>query len=271
MAHPTASSLLREVREAARLSRRDLAARAAVSEESIRSYESGRRTPSRSALVQLLDRLSVDPMRRGEIIEAFGYSEDAVMVGTQADSPFHSLDEALVDIATLPWPAHVNTEFFEVVGANAAMQRLWQVDLGTLGRAVERNMMIGLCTPRWADRIENWDEAMRLCAAILKGGYGDQIVGPDGPNPYFEAVINRFLQGDPGYVQRFLAIWADVTPHVNKWRFAFPITWCTADGARLRFRVSVNPVNLDRYMTISEWLPLDAETWQSLPAPPEAP
>jgi len=256
--------LLRDVRDTAGLSRRQVAGRAALSEETIRAYELGRRHPSNASLHSLLDALAADPVRRNAILEGAGFAPSDEWVGRQAPRPDHSLAEALADIETYTWPAHVNSEFFEVLGANRVMQRLWGVDLSAMPSAVERNMMMGLSTPRWADHVVNWDEAMGMVASMLKGGYGDDVVGADGPNPYFSAVIDHFLTGDPGYVGRFLRIWADAEPAVHKWRFAFPVTWRVDGLPDMHFRVSVNPANFADYMTFSEWIPLDAPTWQAL-------
>ena len=258
--------LLRDVRDTAGVSRREAGARAGLSEESVRAYELGRRHPSHDSLRALLDALAADPLRRNAILQGAGFAPSEEWVGRQADRPDHSLSEALAEIRTYPWPAHVNSEFFEVLGANAVMERLWGVDLSAMPSAVERNMMIGLSTPRWADHVVNWDQAMGMVASMLKGGYGDDVVSPDGANPYFAAVIERFLTGDPGYVGRFLRIWADATPAVHKWRFGFPLTWRVDGLPDMHFRVSVNPVNFSDYMTISEWLPLDAQTWTALDA-----
>jgi hypothetical protein len=144
------------------------------------------------------------------------------------------------------------------------MQQLWGVDLSAMPSAVERNMMMGLSDPRWADHVVNWDQAMGMVASMLKGGYGEDVVGSDGTNPYLQAVIERFLEGDAGYVGRFLRIWAEAEPAVHKWRFSFPITWRVDGLPEMRFKVSVNPANFTDYMTFSEWLPLDAATWTAL-------
>ncbi|WP_159083672.1 helix-turn-helix domain-containing protein [Nocardioides terrigena] len=260
MEEPPWFELLRTARTEAGLSRRATAERVALSVETIRSYEDGRRRPSRSSLHALLDGLDVDPMRRAQIIEAVGFAVPSSFVGRQAQAPDYTVHEAAADIATYPWPAHVNTEVFEVVAVNQPMEALWGVDLAAIPSAVERNMLIALTEPRWADHIVNWDEAMRLVAAMLRGGYGDDLTA----HPYVGAVVERLLTGATPYVQRFVSIWATTEPAVQKWRFSFPITWRLDSGDELRFRVSVNPASMERYITISEWIPVDAATWTLL-------
>lgn len=264
MPEPSWFDLLRAARTETGLSRRATAARVALSAETIRSYEEGRRRPSRTSLHALLDGLDVDPMRRAQIIEAVGFTLSSPFVGRQAPAPDYTLREAAADIATYPWPAHVNTEVFEVVAVNRSLEVLWGVDLSAIPSAVERNMLIALTEPQWADHIVNWDEAMRLVAAMLRGGYGDDLVGPASTHPYVSAVVERLLTGATPYVQRFVSIWATSEPTVQKWRFAFPIVWRLDSGDEMRFRVSVNPASIERYMTITEWIPVDAPTWQLL-------
>jgi transcriptional regulator with XRE-family HTH domain len=256
---------LRAAREAVGLSRAALAERSGVSGESLRAYETGRRRPTRAGLTAVLDGLALDPATRNTILRDAGFSPDGTWIGQQADQPDHSLEEAVAVIERTAWPMHVNTETFQVLAANQAAQRVWGVDLAVeYPDPIDRNMLAILSTPRFADRILNWDEAMAMAAAMVKGGYGGTVVETAEANPYLSAVIERFLEGDPGYVQRFLRIWADTEPHVRKWRFSFPITWARDTGEPLRFEVLVSPANFSDYMTFSDWIPLDATTWQAL-------
>ncbi len=257
--------LLRQSRQAAALSRDDVARRSGISAESLRAYETGRRRPSREMLNAVLDALAVDPARRNAILRGAGFIDDATWVGRQADNPEYSLDEAVAHMSEVPWPAHINSESFEVLAANDLIQALWGIDMvAEFPDPVDRNLAAVLTTPRFADCVVNWDDAARMFASMVKGGYGTEAIHDDGPNSYLAAVTERLLSGDPQYVQRFLRIWNDATGEVRKWRFTYPLVWQRGDLPEMRFLVVVSPANLHDYMTFNEWVPVDAATWHAL-------
>jgi transcriptional regulator with XRE-family HTH domain len=259
--------LLRQSREAASLSRLEAARRSGLSPETLRAYETGRRHPSREALDGLLDSLAVDPARRNRILRGAGYRDDATWVGKQAEAPMYSLDEARRHIDTVAWPAHVNSEAFEVLAANSLMQRLWGSDIESeFPDPVDRNLVGVLSTKRFGDCVVNWDEAVAIFASMVKGGYGEEALFDDRANPYLAAVTARLLAGEPHYVQRFLKVWAETTGSIYKWRFTYPVVWQRGDQPLMRFQVVVSPANLDDYMTFNDWIPVDAATWEALAA-----
>jgi transcriptional regulator with XRE-family HTH domain len=267
-AEPTESDwtlLLRQSRQAAALSRDDVARRCGVSAESLRAYETGRRRPSRDTLNAVLDALAVDPARRNAILRGAGFTDDATWVGRQADNPEYSFDEAVALMREVPWPSHLNSETFEVLAANDLIQAVWGIDMvAEFPDPVDRNMAAMLTTRRFGDPLVNWDAAVTMFASMVKGGYGTEAIHDDGPNSYLAAVTERLLSGDPRYVQRFLKIWNDATGEVRKWRFTYPVVWQRDDLPEMRFLVIVSPANLHDYMTFNDWVPVDAATWQAL-------
>ena len=78
---------LRTLRETAGLTRAELAERGAVSEASIRAYETGRRHPARQTLGALLDALKVEPIRRHYIQAGAGYATDGGIVAVLPAGP----------------------------------------------------------------------------------------------------------------------------------------------------------------------------------------
>ena len=267
-AEPTESDwtqLLRQSRQASALSRDDVARRCGISAESLRAYETGRRRPSRDTLNAVLDALAVDPARRNAILRGAGFTDDATWVGRQADSPEYSFAEATALMREVPWPAHINSETFEVLAANELMQAVWGADLLTeFPDPVDRNMAAVLTTRRFGDCLVNWDEGVAMFASMVKGGYGAEAINDDGPNTYLAAVTERLLSGEPRYVQRFLTIWNDAVGEVRKWRFTYPVVWQRGDLPEMRFLVVVSPANLRDYMTFNDWVPVDAATWEAL-------
>jgi len=252
---------LRVLRETAGLTQDALAGRAAVSSASIRSYETGRRHPTRETLAAILKSLAVEPIRRIQILEGAGFSAEPGVVGIAPSGPDYSLEEAIAEINRYPWPAHLNNEMFEVLDANPLMQAVWGVDFASEREgSIERSFVVAMSDPRFADHILNWDETMLLIARMLKGSHSESGIDDDGPNPYLASIAQQFLMGDPGYVQRFLKIWMHAEPLVQKRRFVCPMVWQHESEGRMDFVMVINPANLDAYMTFIEWMPVDGAT-----------
>jgi transcriptional regulator with XRE-family HTH domain len=255
---------LRNLRETAGLTRAELAERGAVSEASIRAYETGRRHPARQTLGALLDALKVEPIRRHYIQAGAGYATDGGIVAVLPAGPDYTVAEAEAEIQRYPWPAHLNNEMFEVVATNPLMEAVWGVGMADRVSSPERSFIVALSTKQFADRILNWDEAMTLVARMIKGSHTEASVESNAMNPYLASIAQQFLMGDPGYVQRFLRIWATCPPLAQKRRFVFPLTWDHSDLGRMEFWIVVNPANLEDYMTFCEWMPADGTTAQKL-------
>lgn len=252
---------LRSAREAADCTQRGLAERAAVSESSVRAYESGRRHPTREALSAILRALAVEPIRRNQILESAGYAPEAGVIGAAPTGPDYTLEEAVAEINTYPWPAHLNNEMFEVLAANPLMQAVWGVDLANERHsALERSFVVAMSEPRFADHIKNWDELMLLISRMLKGSHSEEGIDESGPNPYLATVAQKFLMGDSRYVQRFLQIWISAPPLVQKRRFVAPMQWEHDELGPMKFMMVINPANMESYMTFIEWMPCDGET-----------
>ena len=255
---------LRTLRETAGLTRLDLAQRAAVSEASIRAYESGARHPARETLNALLDALKAEPIRRHQIQAGAGYATDGGIVAVFPSGPDYTLAEATAEIQRYPWPTHLNNEMYEVIATNRLMEAVWGVSMSERPSSAERSFIVALSTKEVADRILNWDEAMLLIARMIKGSHTEASVESNAMNPYLASIAQQFLMGDPGYVGRFLRIWAECTALAQKRRFVFPITWDHEDLGPMQFWIVVNPANLDDYMTFCEWMPADGATGAKL-------
>jgi hypothetical protein len=116
-----------------------------------------------------------------------------------------------------------------------------------------------MSTPRVADHVTNWDEAVSLPISVLKGHYGGDVAVL-GANPYFAAAIEHFLKGDPRYVQRFLMLWATVQPRQRKVRFAYPVVWRLPVYGDLRFHVMAGPADSAPALWFNDWIPADEAT-----------
>ena len=257
--------MLADARGRLGLTQGELAARAHISPSSLRAYECGRRHPSRPYLGALLDVLKVDRVERSKILAAAGYATDSFELGPWVVSGFmFTLDEAVELIAGCRWPAFVANEMMELSAANGPAQRLWSVDLRTeFLEPGARNLLSVASNPRFAARCANLPEILEIMAAVFKGHHrGSEAL--ESPSPYFAAVLDRFLAGEPRYIQPFLEAWQAAVPRTPKIRWEYPVAWDDPDVGTLRFRGIVGPASEPDGLSLNDWIPLDAETWIAL-------
>lgn len=257
--------LLREARVAEGLSRERLGAAAGVSGQTVKSYELELRHPSHDTLTALLDALKVDRHVRNEVLVGAGFAPDGDRLGPDNEDYMFSLEEATAAIDERPWPAHVNSELMEVVAANGVAQLLWGVDLLLeYNTPVERNMLTVATTPRFADRIANWDEMVSVGISIMKGHHRGPETMPEGTSQYFAAVMQRLFSGDPKYVGRFLQLWDKVAPRTPKIYWSYPVVYDHPDAGRLSFTVAVSAANETDGLYFNDWIAEDSATLTAL-------
>jgi len=256
---------LRQAREHLRLSREDAAGLAGVGAPTIKSYELGRRRPPHAKLTALLTAYRLNREEQRRILEGAGFVSDDHPEAAAGNHIWYTAAEAEAEVRRHAWPAFVMDEFVRVVAANDAAQRLWGVDLRVeFTNPVDRNLLSVASNPRFADRCVNWDEALRHMLAAFKGhDWAPERV--ERPGPYFAAVLDRFMQGDPRYVARFLKAW-DAAPATwsNKVRWSYPVVWDEPGIGVMRFESLTSPANDPDGLAFNDWIPLDAATWERL-------
>ena len=256
---------LRDLREQEGLTREHLARLASVAPATVKAYELGHRNPSRQLLTALLDALKADMFVRNRILAGAGFAPDSYTPSQRLPDEYFTFAEAVAEIEQSHFPACVLSENMEIRGANGLFQQIWEVDLSRdLLGPYERSMLSSLSTPRTADRILNWDEAMSLAISIVKGHYGGEAAFQPASNPYFAGAIEHFLAGNQAYVRRFLALWETTAARQRKLRFAFPITIRHSSAGDLHFLVQVNPADQRGSFTFNDWIPLDGATWRGI-------
>lgn len=247
------------------LTQGDLAERSHVSANSIKAYEAGRRHASRPYLVAMLDALKIGREERNKILGDAGYASDGYDLG-----PWHysswafSQDEAADFIEQYDWPAFLLGEMLDVTAANAAAQRLWRVDLSTqFLNPGDRNLLSVASNPQFGRRLANMPEVLRVMASVFKGHHrGAESI--DNPSPELAAILERFMTGDPAYLQMLLEAWQDAVPRTPKIRWEYPVVWSDPEVGTLRFRCLVNPAAEPDGIEFNDWIPLDALTWDGL-------
>ena len=211
----------------------------------------------------MLNALKPDRVRRNALLAGAGYAPEEPFHSHTPDYHF-SVDQAAVEIERYPWPISVTNDLMEVVGANELAWKLWGVRMQDLPTHVERNMMTFLTHPVFARRFKNWDEAVSKAVAIAKFNAPDAATMPEHMAAYFAPIMERFLQGDPQYVARFLGIWETTPAHQPKVRFRYPIVWQDAEVGEIRMSAVAHPANEASYLVLNDWIPVDAESWERL-------
>lgn len=259
---------LRDTRRRLKLTQAQLAERAGISTEALRAYENGRRHPRREHLTQIVDALQVDRGWRNRLLHAAGYAPDGIEMRPQdIEEWWMTSEEAGEEIDAYAWPAFIMSERGEVMHANAAAQAVWSVDMTReFLDPVERNLFSIASMPRFADRCVNWEEAMATIARMFKTFHRTQEA-VEAPSPYFAAVLEHFLKGDPKYVASLGKIWEDAPAnHRYKIRWNYPIVWEQPGIGRMTFRCLISTAGEIDGLAINDWVPVDAASWQVLEA-----
>ncbi len=257
--------LLAEARKSVGLSRRELAERAGVPPETIRAYERGQRRATRGRLIALLDAINVDQRSRNDVLATAGFAIETAGGGRRSASRYLSVEEAVEQAESRPWPAFVVNELVEVLGMNDAGRRLWGLPASRFRRPVERNILTLATNRRFAAHFVNWEEAVGGLIALLKANW-HRAESLDAPSSYFSAVLKHVYAGDRRLVKRFRALWQEVPPYFpERVAWTYSIVWSPAPGeGEIRFLCLSNSANEDDAFDIDDWVPADAKSSRNL-------
>ena len=261
---PAWCRLLAQARESVGLSQERLAAVSGVSLGSVKAYEQGRRHPSRAQLVAMFDALKISRATRNAILVAAGFAGETVPSTSEGQVKDLTQEQALREISAYKWPAFLCNENAEILGANVAGRKMWQIEpFGSLFRLGDPALCVAT-HPEIVRRIVNWDEAVGQQIAGWKSHYrGAETL--DEPSAYFENILSRLNRGDPQAVKRFLHLW-DVTPpsfHPLQ-RWPYRIVWDEPGYGVMRFQCFAWSINREDGLDIDDWIPADAESWVTL-------
>lgn len=260
---PEWSQELRSARSDLGLSRAAAAELSSVSPETIKAYELARRKPSRELLDQILTALKIEIGMRNRILTGAGFIVAATRFPPEVSPDyFYTTEQAAEEIELSPWPACVVNDMMDIVAANRLAQTLWNIDFERdLTGPGERNFLSVASDPRFAEKVSNWDEAVSIAVSILKA---QGLQEPEESSGYFTSVMQRFLEGDPKYVAKFLNVWQNTSARDPKCRWHYPVVWEEPELGRLQFRVVVNTASEPDGLSFNDWIPLDAATWEAL-------
>jgi transcriptional regulator with XRE-family HTH domain len=257
---------LREARRRLDLTQDGIAERAGVSKETVRAYEEGRRSPGdRQHLVRILEAVELPRIEINDILEELGFAPVRDLSARFDGTARSGLAEAQQLVDVCPWPAFAVNNLVEVVVANEPFRTLFAIDLARdVVHGPSPSLLALATTRRFADHLENWDEAVRLFAARWKGELTTNA-SVDDPTPQLSKVLDSVTDGDASYLLRILKIWSEVEAAPPARRWFYPIVWRDDDVGLLTFRAMVHngddPVTL---LSFNDWIPADAHTWSTL-------
>lgn len=254
---------LREYRVQRRLSQPEVARRSGLSLSAVKAYENGQRHPSREALTAITDALGMTAGQANPILAGAGYATNWRAIYHQAYGP-REVDWFTEEVERSAWPVFVTNEASDLIAANRAFRNLVGVPLRErLPRADKWNFLALSSTPSYAERLENWDEAMTFVLGLAKMDLRRQI-NPERPAPWTTEPYQRFLQGDPIYVTRMLRLWEPAEPVAHTTRMHYPVRWRHESGQLLRFAAMMHVADVWQVFAWHDWVPEDADTLRLL-------
>lgn len=259
--------VLRAERRRLRLTQADLARRAGVAPETLRKYESGDRTPSRSSIERILAALAVPQPTVRAVLHQLGYAARESLRTFESDPDYEFTVPQMRSYAEdCPWPHFGVNNVLEIVSANAPAQALWDIDfdaeVARRSRA-QLNFLAITAERRFSRRIVNWEQAMQRLVAILKAVPQSRNLLDD-PTSLFGEVFAAFAANDPAAIPTLFALWERTPPAPAKVRWNYPIIWREPGYDDIRFLGIVTSASETDALGFNDWLPVDATSHATL-------
>jgi transcriptional regulator with XRE-family HTH domain len=255
---------LREHRERRRLSQAEVAHRAGLSLASVRAYENGARHPTLEALSAMIAAIGLTPEEATPVRAGAGYAAELnyLIYGKYASRENEALAQ---EVGRYHWPAAVLNQIGDLLAANDALYAVFGPTLGAVLRddPEARNLIALTTDPRFVPNVLNWDEVMTFIIGLTKGDVRTEH-NLERPAPNTQVLMRRFLAGDPAYITRTLKLWESVPPLEHWTRHNYRFHWRGHDSRELRFRVVFHVADVWNELFWCDYVPEDAETWQTL-------
>lgn len=250
-------------RERRGLSQPQLAERSGISLGSIKSYETGARRPSKEALESLISALGIPVDEANQILGGAGYAVDWRGLFEERYAP-PTIEEMSEQAGGVLWPVLVTNQAFDLVVANVAAQRLFEVDLTRDFTGYgERNVLSRLTDDGFAERMENWDEVVTFMCALAKADPRWRTPDPARPAPWLEEAVKRLLDGSPARIKRLMELWEAAEPIPHGIMRPYTVRW-RHNGQSLSFSCRMVMADIWGEMHWNEWIPANAQTWAAM-------
>lgn len=261
------SERIRASREALSVTRGELAERLGIPRDSLRRWEDGTRRPREAKLRALLDELKLTGAEANAILADAGYRpEPTLFPNWRYPNYFYTAEELQAAVELVPWPEFVLDNNVAVVAANAAAQAVWCIDFAEERHKRSRAQMSLLSVAsdnRFADKLVNWDECVRVIAGVFKG-QPSRPESLDEPSAYLNEVLKEFAAGDPQFLRRLIHAFAEAEPEEAKVRGQYPVVWRDDEYGEMRFLALRTTASEPNGYGFQDWIPRDAETWLAL-------
>ena len=258
---------LRVMRRELGISQAELAAAAGLGADTVRGYENGRRNPRRSHLDAILIALHAPNAVANEIRDAAGFAPVTSVFTHERDRHYYyTRDELQAFSEDMPWPEFAVDDSMEVVSANAAIEAVWRVDYQherSVRSRAQMNVLSVASDNHFADRVDNWDEAIGMLVSIVKARYPEPHK-LDGDDAYFNEVLAEFATGDPAFLARLMNVWAATEARDSKCHWAYRIVWNDVEFGQMRFIAICAVANEPDATSFHSWIPVDGESWTVL-------
>lgn len=258
---------LRAARRNARLSMRKLAERSGLSEEAIRSYEMGRRSPTRRSLLEVLRPLGLTAADMNALLAQVGFAAEPTLYPPhEFPEYYYGVDELQRVVDKRPWPAFATNEVMHLVAANRAAQALWRINFAAEKRQRSGDEMSLFAIGRdaqFVDRMVNFTDVVSVMASVSKGRPQRTMLTSMAPG-LMAAAIQETAAGDPKLVKQLKRIWQKAKPKAARVQWDFPVVWRDPDYGAMRFIAVVSCASEPDVLNFHDWHPVDATTWRAL-------
>jgi len=216
-------------------------------------------------LLALLEALKVERHKRNVILVGAGFAPDGQFHGPSRLPDFmFTLEEAMEHVDQCTWPSFIVNEYMELVACNKVCEYLWDINVSRdYATGIDRSLLSVTTSLRFAERMGNWDDLVRLAISIFKGHYRESEE-LDLASPYFAQVILRYAQGEPRFVSRFTELWQETPALPPKVRLIYSVDWNEPGCRPMRFAGIVTTANEPEGLNFNDWVPCDAQTWEEL-------
>ena len=248
---------LRSIRERRGMSRQELAERSGLSAHSLRSYELGRRRPTREHLREILNCLDADQRARNAILAGAGLAPEAPI--DHFREPNIPPREAVRLIRRRPLPAVLLNDRTEVLAVSGAGWRLHGMPDYEANPPRNRNTLTDIIFRVTAARVLNWDEVIGQILGFFKASLPDDHF-IDSSGPPIATIVKKLAAADPSMWARLVKLWDTTPPFRGRMTgHMYPSVW-SVPGGTIRFNVFVGCLNTEVGLYAHTMVPADAQS-----------
>ncbi|MCC7364682.1 MAG: helix-turn-helix domain-containing protein [Dehalococcoidia bacterium] len=271
--------MLQEARLDVKMSRRVLAERAGISEDSVYKYETGERHPRRETLLAIARALTLDGLRINALTRTAGYDEEPsdfarVLAGYEGAGIFQGREamtgrtraQLHAELQALAHPCFLVNARCEVEGANRAGDAITRYSSRPAPAGREGpHLLQFFMSPFFRERLLNWKEVAR---AIVPQSLRPLVLGyRDEKRPgYLADVIGMLRREDPRALRDLDGAWAQHPSGPTPRRIITPLEWVGDDGRLMKFQCFINSWNAFDPCWAVDWHPMNDAAWDATEA-----